>query len=459
MRLPLLCGANDQDRVDLVAATVDGIVVTEKVFTKAIDIAANNLGGTFEDEYADCANPFATLIWQIADLLRGPYRPPQYERVMLPMTVLRRFDCVLAPTKAKVLAEYGRRKARLRGEALDRRLAAVAGQRFHNHSPLDFEKLQGDPDHVAQHLASYVQGFSANVRRIFEYFEFEAEIEKMQEAQVLYLIVSRFRSVDLHPDTVPNAQMGLIFENLIRRFNELANETAGDHFTPREVIRLMVGLLFIDDDALLATPGAVRTLLDPACGTGGMLAEAQGYLRDHHREAALYVHGQDWNKRAFATAASVISNSEMSLKPGGGPSLSGDRTDGSKKGFGRGRVRAARPRDYRSSQRGTVPAPALSRSRGRRSDGCGGDRGLVRRQQQSAAEDAHVCGRVRRRRYRCAHGATAQPARCGCTANRRDARGTCGSWSVRTRHPAGSATPRVVVCGPRVHPGATGRRP
>ena len=267
---------------------------------------------------------FATLIWQIADLLRGPYRPPQYERVMLPMTVLRRFDCVLAPTKAKVLAEYERRKARLRGEALDRRLAAVAGQRFHNHSPLDFEKLQGDPDHVAQHLASYVQGFSANVRRIFEYFEFEAEIEKMREAQVLYLVVSRFRSVDLHPDTVPNAQMGLIFENLIRRFNELANETAGDHFTPREVIRLMVGLLFIDDDALLATPGAVRTLLDPACGTGGMLAEAQGYLRDHHREAALYVHGQDWNKRAFATAASDMLMKQVSRNGGGDAVRFGD---------------------------------------------------------------------------------------------------------------------------------------
>ena len=240
---------------------------------------------------------FSNLIWQIADLLRGPYRPPQYERVMLPMTVLRHFDCVLAPTKARVLAEYERRKGgRLRGEALDSVLNRAAGQRFHNRSPLDFEKLQGDPDHIAQHLVSYLQGFSADVRRIFvEYFEFEAE--KMRELHILYMIVSQFRSVDLHPDRVPNEQMGLIFENLIRRFNELANETAGDHFTPREVIRLMVGLLFIDDDALLATPGVVRTLLDPACGTGGMLAEAQSYLRDHHREARLYVYGQDYNKR------------------------------------------------------------------------------------------------------------------------------------------------------------------
>ena len=260
---------------------------------------------------------FATLIWQIADLLRGPYRPPQYERVMLPMTVLRRFDCVLAPTKAKVLAKYERRKPRMQGEALDRWLNQAAGQRFHNHSPLDFEKLQGDPDHIAQHLVSYVQGFSANVRRIFEYFEFETEIEKMQEAQILYMVVSQFRSVDLHPETVPNAQMGLIFENLIRRFNELANETAGDHFTPREVIRLMVSLLFIDDDALLATPGAVRTLLDPACGTGGMLAEAQGYLRDHHREAALYVYGQDYNRRAYATAAADMLMKEVSHNGGG----------------------------------------------------------------------------------------------------------------------------------------------
>lgn len=248
---------------------------------------------------------FENLIWQIADLLRGPYRPPQYERVMLPMTVLRRFDCVLDPTKAKVLAEHeNRRNSKLNDDALDRLLNRAAGQRFHNHSPLDFQKLKGDPDHIEKHLVSYIKGFSANVRRIFEFFEFENEIEKMREANVLYLVVSKFADVDLHPDRVPNAEMGRIFENLIRRFNELANETAGDHFTPREVIRLMVHLLFLYDDELLATPGTVRKLLDPACGTGGMLAEAQNYLRDHHAGARLYVFGQDYNKRAFATAAS-----------------------------------------------------------------------------------------------------------------------------------------------------------
>ncbi len=250
-------------------------------------------------------NYFANLIWQIADLLRGPYRPPQYERVMLPMTVLRRFDCVLMPTEARVLAEHDKRKGgRLNDDALDRILNIAADQRFHNHSPLDFEKLKGDPDHIEEHLVSYIKGFSANVRTIFDFFEFEGEIEKMREANILYLVVSKFCDVDLHPNTVPNDQMGLIFENLIRRFNELANETAGDHFTPREVIRLMVNILFIQDDQLLATPGTVHKLLDPACGTGGMLAEAQNYLREHHSAARLYVYGQDYNKRAFATAAS-----------------------------------------------------------------------------------------------------------------------------------------------------------
>jgi type I restriction enzyme M protein len=247
----------------------------------------------------------SAFIWQIAGLLRGPYRPPQYERVMLPMTVLRRFDCVLQPTKDKVLREFRKRQGgKLGDDALDKVLNSVAGQRFHNRSELTFEKLKGDPDHVDKHLVSYIKGFSKNVQTIFEYFEFETEIEKMREADVLFMVVSKFAEVDLHPDRVPNDQMGLLFENLIRRFNELANETAGDHFTPREVIRLMVNILFQDDDKLLATPGTVRKLLDPACGTAGMLAEAQNYLRDHHAEARLYVYGQDYNKRSFATAAS-----------------------------------------------------------------------------------------------------------------------------------------------------------
>ena len=156
-------------------------------------------------------NYFSSLIWQIADLLRGPYRPPQYERVMLPMTVLRRFDCVLAPTKEKVLKEYEIRKGgKLNDEAFDKLLNKKADQRFHNHSHLDFHKLKGDPDHIEKHLVSYINGFSANVRTIFDFFEFENEIEKMRESNILYLVVSKFCDVDLHPNAVPNREMGLI---------------------------------------------------------------------------------------------------------------------------------------------------------------------------------------------------------------------------------------------------------
>jgi type I restriction enzyme M protein len=246
------------------------------------------------------------FIWQIADLLRGPYRPPQYERVMLPLTVLRRFDCVLEATKPTVTAKYDAMKDRLEGEALDSLLNNASGQRFHNHSPLTFVKLKGDPENIATHLVSYINGFSANVRRIFEYFEFTNEIEKMREANILYMVVSKFCDVDLHPGRVDNIQMGLLFEDLIRRFNELANETAGDHFTPREVIDLMVDILFAPDDELLAQPGTVRKILDPTCGTGGMLAESQKYLRDYHKQAQLWVFGQDFNPRAYAIAASDL---------------------------------------------------------------------------------------------------------------------------------------------------------
>lgn len=276
----------------------------------------------------------ANLIWQIADLLRGPYRPPQYERVMLPLVVLRRFDCVLADTKPQVLAEFERRKGgKLEDDALDRILNRASSHRFHNRSELDFQKLLGDPDNIHSHLTSYINEFSANVRRIFEYFEFGNEIERMREANILYLVIKAFCGVNLHPRLVPNEQMGLIFENLIRRFNELANETAGDHFTPREVIHLMVDLLFIEGNDLLRQPGTVRTMLDPACGTGGMLAEAQSYMRRHHAAAKLYVYGQDYNKRAFATAASDMLMKQVDHNGGGeniqfGDTFTEDRFEG-----------------------------------------------------------------------------------------------------------------------------------
>ena len=253
----------------------------------------------------------SNFIWQIADLLRGPYRPPQYERIMLPMTVLRRFDCVLAPTKQRVLTEYDRwKQGKLGDEDLDLILNRVAGEnfRFHNRSPLDFDKLKSDPDNIDQHLVSYIEGFSKNVREIFERFEFDNEIEKMREANILFLIVSKFSSpqIDLHPKKVDNMEMGLLFEDLIRRFNEAANETAGDHFTPREVIRLMVDILFDPDGDVLTKPDIMCRLLDPACGTGGMLSEAKKHLWQMNEDSRLFTFGQDFNPRSYAIAASDL---------------------------------------------------------------------------------------------------------------------------------------------------------
>lgn len=251
---------------------------------------------------------YSNFIWDIADLLRGPYRPPQYERVMLPMTVLRRIDCVLRATKENVLAEAKRleKSKTITGNALDKRLNDLALQKFHNRSPLTLEKLRGDPDNIHQHLQRYIDSFSQNIRDIFTKFEFTSEIEKMREANILYLVVSKFGDIDLHPNEVDNIQMGLIFEDLIRRFNEQANETAGDYFTPREVIRLMVDILFDPDDEILTDSGVIRKLLDPACGTGGMLSEAQRHLHEHNQKARLWVFGQDFNPRAYAIAASDV---------------------------------------------------------------------------------------------------------------------------------------------------------
>ncbi len=270
----------------------------------------------------------SNFIWQVADLLRGPYRPPQYERVMLPLTVLRRFDCVLGSTKMEVLRGYA--KWQDKPDAVrDPILNKIAGQSFHNHSEFSFEGtedgtggrkggLKGDPDNIDKHLMSYINGFSKDIRDIFDRFEFTAEIEKMREANILYLVVSQFSTIDLHPDRVDNIQMGLLFEDLIRRFNELANETAGDHFTPREVIRLMVDLLFDPDDEMLTQP-VICKMLDPTCGTGGMLAEAQSYLRENNPQAKLFVYGQDFNPRAYAIAASDLllkGNSTSDIKFG-----------------------------------------------------------------------------------------------------------------------------------------------
>lgn len=253
----------------------------------------------------------ANFIWSVADLLRGPYRPPQYERVMLPLTVLRRFDAVLAPTKDEVLKRYEAFKAKNTPniDAILNNLAKDEDGRslgFHNHSQLDFYKLKGDPDNIGRHLEDYIQGFSENIRRIFERFDFSKEIEKLEESNRLYQVVAQFAEIDLHPRHVDNITMGLVFEDLIRRFNESANETAGDHFTPREVIQLMVNLLLEPDTDVLTQAGIIVTICDPACGTGGMLAEAQNWIRAHNEQATVKVYGQDYNPRSYAVAASDL---------------------------------------------------------------------------------------------------------------------------------------------------------
>ena len=230
---------------------------------------------------------------------------------MLPLTVLRRFDAVLAPTKEVVL----KRCETLKGkdpQMVDRVLNELAKDEdgkplgFHNRSQLDFRKLKGDPDNIGRHLADYINGFSEKIRKIFERFEFEKEIEKLEEANRLYQVVAQFVEIDLHPRRVDNITMGLVFEDLIRRFNEAANETAGDHFTPREVIRLMVNLLLEPDTQVLTQAGKIVTICDPACGTGGMLAESQHWLRAHNEQATVKVYGQDYNPRSYAVAASDL---------------------------------------------------------------------------------------------------------------------------------------------------------
>lgn len=249
------------------------------------------------------------FIWAIANKLRGPYRPPQYRRVMIPMTVLRRLDCVLEPTKDALLKRHAALKARkLDDDTIEKTLRHEFGLPFFNTSRFTFAKLLGAPNDLAANLVAFIKGFSRQARDILDRFEFEQEIQKLDDANALFEVFKAFAAVDLHPDKVPNTAMGYVFEDLVRRFNEQANEEAGDHFTPREVIRLMVHLLFAPDGATLTRDKLVRTLYDPCCGTGGMLTVAEEYA---HREGRapglnLYVYGQEYNKESHAICGSDL---------------------------------------------------------------------------------------------------------------------------------------------------------
>lgn len=243
-------------------------------------------------------------------MLRGPYRPPQYRKVMLPLIVLRRLDCVLEPTKDQVLKQYKDLKKRgLSEAAVQKTLAKIASkdrvQPLYNISPYTFQKLLGDPNGLAKNLTAYIKGFSPKVREVFEKFDFEAEIEKLDGANRLFEIIKAFAAIDLHPDRLPNLTMGYVFENLIRRFNEQANEEAGDHFTPREVIRLMAHLIYTGDEDIYK-PGISRTIYDPTCGTGGMLSVSEEYIREHNNKAHLTLFGQEYNPESYAICCSDL---------------------------------------------------------------------------------------------------------------------------------------------------------
>ena len=219
----------------------------------------------------------------------------------MPFTVLRRLDCILEPTKAQVMTEYQKRTK----EGVDPTpfLNRISKQSFYNCSPLDVNKVLADPAHIKSNLLNYINGFSSNVNDIFERFEFDKQIEKLDEAGLLFMVTKKFSEVDLHPNVVSNAGMGTLFEELIRKFAELSNETAGEHFTPREVIRLMVDLLLHADSEALSKPGVIRTIYDPTAGTGGMLSIAEEYLTGPNGlnpDATLIVHGQELNPESFA---------------------------------------------------------------------------------------------------------------------------------------------------------------
>ena len=249
----------------------------------------------------------ADLIWRVADLLRGDYKQSDYGKVILPLTVLRRLDCVLEKTKKKVL-NYLPRVDKLKESAKDVALNKIAGFNFHNRSQFNFDKLIADPNNIAVNLRNYINGFSASAREIIEYFNFDDQIDRMDDpkADILFRVVKSFQEIDLKD--MDSMEMGYVFEELIRRFSEQSNETAGEHFTPREVIRLMVNVLFVEDVNIFRD-GIVKTLYDPACGTGGMLSIGEQHVKELNNKAELKVFGQEINPESYA-----ICKSDMLIK-------------------------------------------------------------------------------------------------------------------------------------------------
>jgi len=244
------------------------------------------------------------FIWSVADLLRGDYKAHEYGQVILPLTVLRRLDCVLEPTKDAVVTRAKDLAGKI--DNIDPILLRAAGQPFYNVSPLNFTRLLDDASNIAANLRTYIAGYSTGAVEVLDKYGFDNQITRLDNAGLLYLVISRFADINLHPDTVPNEAMGYIFEELLRKFSEMSNETAGEHFTPREVIRLMVNILFSEDDDALRGTAPVRTMYDPACGTGGMLTGGQEHLGHLNPRARLEVFGQELNPETWAIARSDL---------------------------------------------------------------------------------------------------------------------------------------------------------
>ena len=241
----------------------------------------------------------ANLIWAIADKLTGVYKPHEYGEVILPLTVIRRFDCILADTKKAVLEKYEQVKELPMRDIL---LRNASGYPFYNTSRFTFERLLDDPDNIEANFRDYLNGFSPNVAEIIEKFKFDGHIATMAQKNILFIVLKEFTTpkADLHPAHISNLEMGYIFEEIIRRFSEAHNEDAGQHYTPREVIELMVNILFNDDSAFLAGDNVAKTIYDPACGTGGMLSVAENYIHSLNSSAELLAFGQEINDQTFA---------------------------------------------------------------------------------------------------------------------------------------------------------------
>ena len=275
-------------------------------------------------------NEKAALIWAIADKLTGVYKPHEYGEVILPLTVIRRFDCILADTKEAVLEKYDEVKTLPMRDVL---LRKVSGYEFYNTSKYTFEKLLDDPDNIEENFHDYLNGFSENVRDIIEKFKFDGHIDTMANKGILYIVIKEFTSTraNLHPDIISNLEMGYIFEEIIRRFSESHNEDAGQHYTPREVIRLMVNILFYDDSSTLSGKNIAKTIYDPACGTGGMLSVAEEYLHELNSSTELMSFGQELNDQTFAICKAdmlIKGNNADFIKDGN--TLSDDQFEGQK---------------------------------------------------------------------------------------------------------------------------------